>query len=53
MGNLNLVCENKKCSNLDKDTGFCKVLTQEDGLNRRVTCEERIWADSSDGRAKD
>ena len=52
MGTLNLKCENQKCPNLDKKTGFCTILTQEDGLNRRVTCEERIWVDSSVGRAE-
>ena len=43
MKKMDLKCEKKKCSNLDKETGYCKILNQEDGLKRKITCAERIF----------
>ena len=53
MEKMDLVCLNKECPNLDKEKNMCTILTQEDGLKRRLTCEERIWSDSSVSRARD
>lgn len=53
MGKMDLVCLNKECPNLDKEKNMCTILTQEDGLKRRLTCEERIWSVSSVGRARE